>query len=56
MLKSLLMVWIMTFNLGHTEQAYQDFFGYTLGEQGVITDELACSFETGDDGKGLASP
>ena len=27
MLKSLLMVWIMTFDLGHTEQAYQDFSG-----------------------------
>lgn len=48
MLKSLLMVWIMAFDLAHTEQAYKDFFGYTLGERGIITNELALQMSRPD--------
>lgn len=41
MLKSLLFVWVLSFNLAATEQAYQTYFGYTSGEHGYVSPELA---------------
>jgi len=41
MLKSLLCIWVLSFNLADTEQAYQTHLGYTSGERGYVTPELA---------------
>lgn len=41
MLKSLLFIWVLSFNLADTELAYQTYFGYTSGERGYVSPELA---------------
>jgi len=41
MLKSLLLVWVLSFNLADTELAYQTYLGYTSGEHGYVTPELS---------------
>ena len=39
MLKSILMVWVLAQNLGATQQAYEDYLGYTLVDEGVMPAE-----------------
>ena len=34
MLKSILMVWVLAQNLAATEQAYHDYLGYVLVDEG----------------------
>ena len=45
MLKSILMVWVLAQNLGATQQAYEDYLGYTLVDEGVMSAELSIAIE-----------
>ena len=41
MLKSILMVTMLVTNLSVTEDAYEEYLGYTVVEQGIVSDSLA---------------
>ena len=41
MLKSILMAWVLAQNLAATEQAYHDYLGYVLVDEGVMSADLA---------------
>jgi hypothetical protein len=45
MLKSLLLVWILSTDLGATQSAYTDLFNYHVGESGYVSTELANTLE-----------
>lgn len=46
MLKSIIAVTIMVFNLSTTEDAYRDYLGYQVVERGVISEQLATVWGT----------
>jgi catechol 2,3-dioxygenase-like lactoylglutathione lyase family enzyme len=45
MLKSILMVWVLAHNLAVTQEAYEEYLGYRLVDEGYIEDTLALAIE-----------
>jgi hypothetical protein len=45
MLKSILMVWVLAQNLAVTQEAYEEYLGYRLVDEGYIEDTLALAIE-----------
>ena len=45
MLKSILMIWVLTQNLALTQEAYEDYLGYRPVDEGVMSGELAAAID-----------
>lgn len=45
MLKSIMMVWVLVTNLAATEEAYREYLGYRVTEEGTIAESMAAAIQ-----------